>query len=68
MHQKRNQNDIKILIDFWIDFVPNLDPKLTNTCDRCGMRGPGIDFLNSKNSKKISKSVQTRSDPSGGGG
>ena len=24
-HQKRDQNDIKILIDFWTDFGPNLE-------------------------------------------
>ena len=30
--------------------------------------GPGKTLLNSENSKKISKTVQTRSDPSGGGG
>ena len=37
-----------------------------------GMRGAWLDSLNSKNSnknsKKISKSIWTRSDPSGGGG
>ena len=29
-HQKRDQNDIKILIDFWIDFGPILEIE----CDR----------------------------------
>ena len=32
------------------------------------MRGAWLDSLSSKNSKKISKTIQTRSDPSGGGG
>ena len=33
-----------------------------------GLRGAWLDSLSSKNSKKISKTIQTRSDPSGGGG
>ena len=32
------------------------------------MRGAWLDSFEFKNSKKISKTVQTRSDPSGGGG
>ena len=33
-----------------------------------GLRGAWLDSLSSKNSKKISITIQTRSDPSGGGG
>ena len=67
-HPKRDQNDIKILIDFWIDFGPNLEARRGVNQPPRGMRGAWLDSLSSKNSKTISKSVQTRSDPSGGGG
>ena len=67
-HQKRDQNDIKILIDFWIDFGPIWEAQGTRVRATCGMRGAWLDSLSSKNSKKISKTVWTRSDPSGGGG
>ena len=67
-HQKRDQNDIKILIDFLIDFGPILEAQGDPAPENGGMRGPWLDSLSSKNSKTISKSVQSRSDPSGGGG
>ena len=70
--QKRDQNDIKLLIDFWIDFGPILEAQGELGTRPGGMRGAWLDSLSSKtsnkNSKKISKTIQTRSDPSGGGG
>ena len=79
MHQKRNQNDIEILIVFWIDFgliilsdFGRAGSDQRQTDGGCGMRGAWLDSLSSKNSNKNSKtisiSIRTRSDPSGGGG
>ena len=66
--QKRDQNDMNILIDFWIDFGAIWEAQEGWTQAPCGMRGAWLDSLSSKNSKKISKTIRTRSDPSGGGG
>ena len=37
-HQKRDQNDIKILIDFWIDFGPIWEAPGTQLRGAGGMR------------------------------
>ena len=51
-HQKRNQNGIKILIDFYTDFEPNLEVRGTRPRrDRRvsgGMRGAWLSSLNSR--------------------
>ena len=51
-HQKRDQNDIKILIDFWIDFGPIWEAQGTQlraTCGAtCGMRGARLDSFEFK--------------------
>ena len=67
-HQKRDQNDIKILIDFWIDFWTILEAPGDLDREPRGLRGAWLSSLISKNSKTISKTVQSRSNPSGGGG
>ncbi len=53
--QKRDQNDVEILIDFWIDLGPNLEAQEINSTGGCGMRGAWLDSFDSKNSKTISK-------------
>ena len=53
-HQKRNQNDFKILIDFWNDFGAILKDQKDRPTRPGGMRGACLDSLSSKNSKTIS--------------
>ena len=40
--QKRDQNDIEILIDFWIDFGAIWEAQEMSFELRCGMRGLGL--------------------------
>ena len=47
-HQKRHQNGIKILIDFLIDFGPNLEAQEIKDELGCGMRGAWLSSLNSR--------------------
>ena len=54
-HQKRDQNDIKILIEFWTHFGSIWEANLEIKAWPGGMRGPWLDSLSSKNSKTISK-------------
>ena len=67
-HQKRDQNDIKMLIDFGIDFGPIWEAQGGLSQPPCGMRGPWLDSFELKEFEYVLKTVQTRSDPSGGGG
>ena len=50
-HQKRDQYDIKILIDFWSDFGAILKDQKDPPTRPGGMRGACLDSLSSKNSK-----------------
>ena len=62
------KNRIIFLIDFWIDFWTILEAPGDPATRSCGMRGAWLSSFEFKEFEEFSRTVQTRSDPSGGGG